>query len=39
MIIKMLSEFRRSMGEHSVKFNKELKNITKNRAEEYNNWN
>lgn len=33
MIIKMLSEFRRRMGEHSEKFNKELKNIKKNRAE------
>lgn len=32
MIINMLSEFRRRMGEHSEKFNKELKNI-KNRAE------
>ena len=33
MIINMLSEFRRRMGEHSEKFNKELKNIKKNRAE------
>ena len=27
------------MDEHSEKFNKELENITKNLAEEYNNWN
>ena len=37
MIIKMLSELRRRMGEHSETFNKESKNIKKNRAEEYNN--
>ena len=29
LIIKMLSELRRSMDEHSEKFNKELENILK----------
>ena len=37
MIIKMLSELRRRMDEHSEKFNKELENIKKNqKTEEYN---
>ena len=38
MIIKMLNKLSR-MDEPSEKFNKKLKNIKKNRAEEYNNWN
>ena len=40
MIINMLSELRRRMGEHSETFLKRVKKHKEsNRAKEYNNWN